>query len=960
MSIMNTVTWKSMQKNKNRTIVTLIAIVLATAVFTSILTMAASTLDFLIRNEKTSAGGYYTRFSYLDAEKAEAIRQDERIKNASSFHVHGFVKLEDEESNWSSFILAGIDDTFSSMMPLTLIEGRMPQNSRELLLPEQATEVFSYYGLPHTIGESVNLDEISHYSELASVLGETEQAVCSQNYTIVGIYKDTIFDEVLVLQSLLTHFDGSDQTLYQNIFATTKRPTDAYELTKQFPDFARVHTRLLSYYGATAYVNYNTVIWLIAAALILIVMIAAISVIHHAFSVSVSERTKDFGLLCSIGATKKQIRESVMFEAGVLSCFGLPIGFLLGFAMDALLFSAIGKRLANLIVSTIGEESAVGLHAVLSPIVILSVLLVTIITVILSVWIPAMRASRAIPMEAIRQTSIYTPAKKRAAPVPSCSPTVAAHATAHGKTAMSIQANSHGTKKEKKISRMILHVLGVTGMMAEKYHCVSRKRFRPIVLSMTLSIILLMTASSLGNMVETVVASSIHMENHDFRLYQLSEAQIQALRDSGLMTHSAWISENENLYAYAPDESFSQEFREAFSNIREYDPDQALNIQHAKLVYVEDAVLEAYLIEHGIDPTPYMDSENPMALLCDMRLLTPYFKNENGDWIHYSYQLMPFDKKTESVLFLSYIVPTEIQSKYMKSDESWMWGYVTENDKLLAQMIPNTTSIVNGVVQMGDFDESRAIYLEVILDKSADGTPCVSYYEYDKASGIRNTTPICVLESEDLVREYHIGAHIAERPFGVGEPVSGKIELILPLSAKESSSYLAVNTNQYLMFKSYLDEMGIRYTDNCEQEENARTVRMLLNVFSYGFVSLISVLTLAGALNTISASIMMRHRDFGMLCSLGFEKKKIYAILILENIFHGAQAVLIGIPIGLLIHVVIYLVQKEAVVTAFTLPWEALLLSVGSVLVITLSGIFCALRNLRRTNLIDLLKNEIV
>ena len=130
------------------------------------------------------------------------------------------------------------------------------------------------------------------------------------------------------------------------------------------------------------------------------------------------------------------------------------------------------------------------------------------------------------------------------------------------------------------------------------------------------------------------------------------------------------------------------------------------------------------------------------------------------------------------------------------------------------------------------------------------------------------------------------------------------------------------------------------------------------NVVSYGFVGLISVLSLASALNTISASIIMRRREFGMLRSLGFEKRKIYHILILENIFHGSKAVLIGVPIGLLIHIVIYLIQNEAVVTAFSLPWKALLLSVGCVMIITALGILCALSNLKKVDLMESLKNE--
>jgi len=912
-----------MWKNRNRTLVTLIAVILAAAVFGGILTMAVSVLDFLIRSEERSAGAYYVRFSYLDEEKAENISKQEAVKKMASSDVLGFVNIEEKESNWSSFFLSGVSADFFEMMPVALTEGRLPQNDREILLPEQAIDVFSHYGLPCAVGETVKLDAVTHYEALSAVLPNEENTAFSRNYTIVGIYEDHVFDESLVLQSLLTCSGNADETLYRNLFVTTKRPMDAYGLAEQYPDRAKVHTRLLSYYGATQYANYNTVIGLIAAAAILIVMIAAVSVIYHAFSVSVSERTKAFGLLCSMGATKKQIRRSVIFEAAVLSCLGIPVGFLVGFGIDALLFHVLGDRIGNLIVSAINESGGVRIEAVLSPAVILGTIFVTGLTVMISAMIPAMRASRAVPMDAIRQKTEYQ----------------AEHMTQN-------------------IGKKALQAFGVSGMMAKKYNRVSRKKSRPIVISLTLSIVLLMTASSLGNMVETVTATSIRMENHDFRIYSFTEEEHQAILDSGLVTRSALIGVNDGRFAFVPSEDFSEDFRKAFADIQTYDADKALNIQSAAITYVQASVLEEYLLEKGVDPTPYLDRENPTALLCDTRLFTPHFQNENGEWIQYSYRLSPLHKEAESILFLNYLIPREIKELYNRDGGSWKWGYLSENGKILAQMTPYTTS-ADGMIQMGGFDESKALYFEIVVTKKDDGTSCVSYYPYDRTTGLSENAPVCIVENADMLQEYRIGAHITERPFGVEEPVSGKIEWILPLFGQNDfAQYLAVDTNHYLMFKSFLDEMGMQYTDNCEVQENVRTVRMLIDAVSYGFVFLISVLCLASTLNTVCASVLMRRRDFGMLRSLGFERKKIARILILENAFHGIKAIAVGIPIGLFVHLGIYWIQRTAVITEFTLPWSTLFVSVGSVFIITLLAVFCSLRKLRGMDLMDSLKNE--
>ena len=61
-------------------------------------------------------------------------------------------------------------------------------------------------------------------------------------------------------------------------------------------------------------------------------MFGSILLIYNAFSISVSERTKQFGLLSSIGATKRQLLRSVLFEALFLSVIGIPLGILAGIA----------------------------------------------------------------------------------------------------------------------------------------------------------------------------------------------------------------------------------------------------------------------------------------------------------------------------------------------------------------------------------------------------------------------------------------------------------------------------------------------------------------------------------------------------------------------------------------------------------------------------------------------------
>ena len=66
--------------------------------------------------------------------------------------------------------------------------------------------------------------------------------------------------------------------------------------------------------GSSTNDNYNRVMYSMAAILMFVILLGSISLIYNAFSISVSERTKQFGLLKSIGATKKQMRHSVFLK----------------------------------------------------------------------------------------------------------------------------------------------------------------------------------------------------------------------------------------------------------------------------------------------------------------------------------------------------------------------------------------------------------------------------------------------------------------------------------------------------------------------------------------------------------------------------------------------------------------------------------------------------------------------
>ena len=78
----------------------------------------------------------------------------------------------------------------------------------------------------------------------------------------------------------------------------------------------------------------------LAVIIIVIIAISSIFVIRNSFAISITEKTKLYGMFASIGATSKQIRHNVLFEGFVLGIIGIPAGILLGVGVIALLAHA--------------------------------------------------------------------------------------------------------------------------------------------------------------------------------------------------------------------------------------------------------------------------------------------------------------------------------------------------------------------------------------------------------------------------------------------------------------------------------------------------------------------------------------------------------------------------------------------------------------------------------------------
>ena len=215
-----------------------------------------------------------------------------------------------------------------------------------------------------------------------------------------------------------------------------------------------------------------------------------------------------------------------------------------------------------------------------------------------------------------------------------------------------------------------------------------------------------------------------------------------------------------------------------------------------------------------------------------------------------------------------------------------------------------------------------------------------------------------------------IGAKISAAPLGVED--SSNMELIYPMSAL-SQEYDYATGNVYMKAKNsetlisnvkeIAKDYGLRYDDSCfynvsEQQQTERNFVVIVNVFSYGFIVLISLISVANVFNTISTNVSLRRRDFAMLRSVGMTSKGMNRMMNYECILYGTKALIFGLPVALAVTFLIYSVILDLVVTSFTLPWIQILIAVISVFIVVGASMLYTMRKIKKDNLIDTLKNE--
>ena len=223
--------------------------------------------------------------------------------------------------------------------------------------------------------------------------------------------------------------------------------------------------------------------------------------------------------------------------------------------------------------------------------------------------------------------------------------------------------------------------------------------------------------------------------------------------------------------------------------------------------------------------------------------------------------------------------------------------------------------------------------------------------------------------------DVEIGAYAESLPFGLNRSLSNCIYLVYPMEILDSMETFTAgeSMSELIYFKTTdhrtamenlsetADNNGIPsdwLIDVYESSDNEKNLVTIINVFSYGFIILISLISLANVFNTISTGILLRRREFAMLRSVGMTEKGFRKMLSYECILYGFRSLILGIPASFVITWLIFRSAMSGYDTNFYLPWTAVAIAAGSVFLVVFSTMVYAMSKVKKENLIDDLKNE--
>ncbi|MCH5252465.1 MAG: ABC transporter permease [Lachnospiraceae bacterium] len=904
MKIFRQFTCRSLKKNKMRTAVTIIGIMLSTALFVAVTASVSSLQNYMLRVTIEQDGCWHGMVDNIAGEDADKLVQKEEVESFGALGNIGYAKLEESRNEFRPYLFLGAyTGDFTNLLSVHITEGRLPENSSEIVIPK---ELQDNGGISYQIGEELKVETGVRKSQDGTVLWQTEKyqedssaresflTDGEKTYRVVGRYTSADFYEDAAGYTALTKADEKVEAQGERLYITLFEPenTNSFLKSNVVKTYERdINSNYLTFLGKSQNKTIAEMMSGLLFVLIGIIMFGSVALIYNSFAISINERKKQYGLLSSVGATRKQLKRSILFESVVLSVIGIPLGILLGLGGIGVTFYLLRDTFSRFLNPMAGGSIRLTLSASVASVIIAGIL--GFVTVLISAWIPARRALRISAIEAIRQSEDIRVKPRQVRTLP-------------------------WTQK----------LFGLGGVLASKNFKRNKKKYRATVFSLFISIVLFISASSFCDYMTSSAEEMIQDYKFDI-IYRSSgktengKALYPVLAGVPGITNASYNITNDvtALQVLVPEEHLNKKYIE--DSLVENDTGYyAIGVITA---FVKDGTYEKYCSENGLDKEQFMNREQPMPIVMD-----EIRKYDASGGFYETYHILEQDTKP--------LTGKLLQRKKLRDNEEVLTDELKMDEK---------GQILCTIVEMKEVENG----LESIEGSDRDVPLGEAWHISEFEIGAMAEQVPMGLDT------YRGGCLIFLYPESALDTVckeKGNLQMEMVFSSE----------NPDLSYQKMCSELSLRKrsTDGIYNIYDSimanRALLTVIRVFSYGFIVLISLIATANVFNTISTNMSLRRREFAMLRSVGMTQKGFYRMIRFECLLYGLKGLLYGLPVSIGITYLIYHVLSGGIRIGFYVPWYSIAIAVGSVFLVVFAPMMYSMKKISKDNVVETLKQE--
>ena len=938
MNLMKTLTLKNLKLNRKRTIVTIVGIILATALLSALVTLVSSFQYSMIEYQKQKDGDFHVKFSNVKMSELSEFKNNRNIESTFETMGMGFAKLDGckNEDKPYAYVMA-TDEAGFERGCFNLIEGRMAKNEDEIVIPRHLK---TNGRIDIKVGDEITLDVGKRYdSNTESVIGEncayeheaeTLTDTVTKRYKVVGIMERpgygmedysaagytfvTYSDELAAIDNgskseageadtTLTVYSRYTQKALRNKDAVTadiigvdeklfaKANNSSVEMTAEESDrfLKEMENAKYDIYMNVFLISYECVfpidgsfkaLFTVAAVVALIIILTSVYCIKNSFNISITEKIRQYGMLASVGATRRQIKSSVKTEAAMLGVVGIPVGTMSGILASLILVKVVNALSAGWL------NFALSFHTSM-PALILAVIL-SIATIYFSATGSARRAAKVTPLEAIRNTK-------------------------------EIKIKS----SKLKIPAIIGRIWGIGGVISYKNIKRNNKKYRTTVTSIVICSVTFIVISYFMSMAFSVVGMSYASADYNIGINMSYEKDIHI----DIEKLSKLVSGIEGVDDYLVGAGYDFDVRKP-KYTKEYGEycrqvyDNSEDVSQMFLITVlDDKSYDKYASDAGIK------NAAAGAILVNKGTFDVY--NENS---------------------LKY-VKKEMELYKYKAGDTIECGYNVYDD---------ASSDDNAVE--GDTESSTEINTE-------DNSGYVD--EETINNGVRKTLDVTIAGVTDKVPISYKGYSYATLLFMNKKGfeslwADGKSNELKQRYVSYSAYVVAENADEYQdTFEKETEgnpeysQISFYVSNLDKQMRDEKSLFTLLGVFAYGLIVVIALIGITNIINTLSTGMELRSREFATLRSIGMTDKQFAGMVRLESVFISVKALVIGVPLGILISYLLCVIMNRmdgAII--YEPPYKAIILCIVVVIMLIYAIMKLSMTKLRHNNIVETIKNE--